>query len=245
MFVTLTVIISWVITAIILAFGNIFGINNMLTTEIFAGFPVVLVPHYYSISIWATILFGQLVVIILYLVKIKENRRFLLWFTLTLISSSVWTLAFHFNELELAVAGIFFALWTQIRSYRQLINDFAHLKMEVIEFIRAPLSINLAWISLLATGTIGSFFAKIMGELPLISPEVLCSLFIVSTFLVGVWMLDMHKDIVFAMTLVVTFCYAGTGSSTMPLLSFTAWSAAGILGILLITKSSLLSVNLD
>ncbi|MEO0288946.1 MAG: tryptophan-rich sensory protein [candidate division WOR-3 bacterium] len=193
---------------------SVLPLNSISTKEVSDKYPALIVPYSVTFSIWF-IIYILLVLFVLnqlnFIFKRDKKRGVLIekvgiLFFLSSLFNVLWLFCWHYEKLFLSVLVIILLLITLIILYIRLgigKKDFS----ESLVFVKTPISVYLAWISVATIANISSY----LGSLNLYifdNYEILWTiLMIIISLFLAIFMVLKNNDIIFA--LVFIWAYIG------------------------------------
>ncbi|MEO0281194.1 MAG: tryptophan-rich sensory protein [candidate division WOR-3 bacterium] len=203
---------------ILMIFFNFISVNLPLNSkrpqDVSDKYPALIVPYNVTFSIWIIIyiLLTMFVLNQFFVIFSKDDRRkFLIekigfLFFLSSVFNVLWLFCWHYERLLLSVIVIILLLVTLIILYIKLgigKKDFS----ESLVFVKTPVSIYLAWISVATIANISSY----LGSLNLYlfeKYEILWTvLMIIASLFLAIFMILKNNDLIFS--LVFIWAYIG------------------------------------
>lgn len=193
---------------------SVLPLNSVSTKAVSDKYPALIVPYSVTFSIWF-IIYILLVLFVLnqlnYIFKRDEKRKILIenvgiLFFLSSVLNVLWLFCWHYEKLLLSVFVIILLLLTLIILYIKLGIGEKDFK-ESLVFVKTPVSVYLAWISVATIANISSY----LGSLNLYifdNYETLWTiLVIILSLFLAIFMVLKNNDLVFA--LVFLWAYIG------------------------------------
>ncbi|MGF3555240.1 MAG: tryptophan-rich sensory protein [Thermoplasmatota archaeon] len=193
---------------------SVLPLNSISTKAVSDKYPALIVPYSVTFSIWF-IIYILLVLFVLnqlnFIFKRDEKKRVLIekvgvLFFLSSVLNVLWLFCWHYEKLLLSVIVIILLLIILAILYIKLgigKKDFS----ESLIFVKTPVSVYLAWISIATIANISSY----IGSLKLYlfdNYEVLWTvLVIIISLFLAIFMVLKNRDIIFA--LVFLWAYIG------------------------------------
>jgi hypothetical protein len=206
-------------------------LNGQNTGEISDRFQVYFVPAGYVFAIWSVIYLGWIAFVVYqFLPAQKESarlRRLGYLFALSGVANAAWLFCWHYNRFGLSVLVMLSLLGLLIASYLRL--DVGRKRVGAAErwCVDIPFSVYLGWITVATVANITSWLYAIQWTGFGISPQVWTVIMLVVASLLGLGMALTRRDVAYLLVLVWSFAGIAIKQSAAPLVSASAWMAAG------------------
>ncbi|PYZ92341.1 hypothetical protein CR194_16030 [Salipaludibacillus keqinensis] len=224
------------------ALSNILPFNNLSTGEISDQLNVLFTPAGYVFSIWSVIyLFLVVWAIRPFIVSHKQDllayEKIGPAFVVNAVLNSMWLVLFHYEFFILTLFVMVSLLINLIVIYKRIrsVN-------ETSIWMKLPFSIYLGWISVATIVNVGIFFNTLGFEEGLwLSAEGWTMTLLGIAVLLGIWFTSYNRDAVYPLVFVWAFIGIGVERShEFPVLSTSAYIAAGVLAIYVLSQIYLL-----
>jgi hypothetical protein len=228
---------------VILALGvNILAttlpLNGQSTGEISDRFRVYFVPAGYVFSIWGLIYLGWIAFTIFQLQPSQRDnprlRRLGYLFALSNLSNAAWLFCWHYNQFGLSVFVMLTLLGLLIASYLRLnVNRSSVSRLEYWS-VDVLFSIYLGWITVATVANISDWLYFVGWDGFGIPPQTWAVIMLAVASLLGLAMAIFRRDIGYLSVLVWAFVGIAVKQVSAPLVTTSAWIAAGLMAALAI-----------
>jgi hypothetical protein len=230
------------ITAILALTVNVLAttlpLNGQDTGEISDRFQVYFVPAGYVFSIWGLIYLGWIAFIIFqFLPSQKESprlRRLGYLFALSNLANAAWLFCWHYNQFGLSVIVMLLLLGLLIASY--LVLDVNRTRVTRTEYwsVDVMFSVYLGWITVATVANITDWLYFVGWDGFGIPAQVWAVIMLVVASLLGLAMAVTRRDASYIAVLVWAFIGIAVKQASAPMVSVSAWIAAGLMLMLAI-----------
>lgn len=231
-------VVGLVFALVINALATTLPLNGITTQQISDTFPVLFTPAGYVFSIWGIIYLGlMLFTIFQALPSQRENPRMRKLGYLFLVSNllnAFWLMSFHYLQFWLAMILMVGLLIVLIRIYLLLGIGSGIVKLVEKWLVNLPFSIYLGWISVATIANAAQLLYSIKWSGFGIAPEIWTIIMLIAAVIISGFMSFTRKDIGHALVLIWAFIGIAVKPALLPIVSNTAWVAAGAVGVLLL-----------
>jgi len=228
------------LTIIVNGLANTLPLNGLETGEISDRFEIFFVPAGYVFLIWGLIYLG-LIAFTIYqaLPAHKENqwiKRISPAYWMASLANTAWMFLWHYEIFTVTLPVMLVILVSLLYIYLQLSKPGADLDAFQRWLMKVPFSIYLGWISVatIANASQVLFFYNWGGWG--IPAAVWAVVMLITALIIGLIMNWRENDIPYVLVLVWAFAGIGVSQADTALVAMTAWTAAAILFITLISR---------
>jgi hypothetical protein len=223
---------------VILALGvNILAttlpLNGQSTGEISDRFQVYFVPAGYVFSIWSLIFLGWIAFTIFQLQPSQRDhprlRRLGYLFALSNLANAAWLFCWHYNQFGLSVLVMLTLLGLLIASYLRLnVNRSSVSRLEYWS-VDVLFSIYLGWITVATVANISDWLYFVSWDGFGIPAQTWALIMLAVASLLGLAMAITGRDVGYLSVLVWAFIGIAVKQAAVPLVTTSAWIAAGLM----------------
>lgn len=209
------------ITALVLNYlANALPLNGKTTGELSDAYPNLFVPAGFTFAIWGVIyltLIGFVIYQLRQAFSKTGNTDFIAaigwWFVISCLANASWIVAWHFEQVAVALGLMLCILISLIMIYQKLQIGLVSVSSGVKWLVYLPFSIYLGWITVATIANTTAFLVDLNWDGFGVAPEIWTIIVMsVGTF-IGLTMLQKRKDI--AYVLVIIWAYYGIISKRM------------------------------
>ena len=230
------------ITAILALTVNVLAttlpLNGQDTGEISDRFQVYFVPAGYVFSIWGLIYIGWIAFLIFqFLPSQKESprlRRLGYLFALSNLANAAWLFCWHYNQFGLSVIVMLVLLGLLIASYLVLDVNRAPVTRGEYWSVDVMFSVYLGWITVATVANITDWLYFVGWDGFGIPPQTWAVIMLAVASLLGLAMALTRRDAAYLAVLVWAFIGIAVKQASAPMVSVSAWIAAGLMLLLAI-----------
>jgi len=224
--------VSVVIALTVNILASTLPLNGQNTGEISDRFLVYFVPAGYVFAIWGIIYIGWIAFAIYqFLPSQKENPRLQklgYLFALSGIFNAAWLFCWHYNQFGLSVLVMLILLGLLIASYLRL--DIGRTSVSSAErwCVDIPFSVYLGWITVATVANVTDYLFSINWSGWGIGAQPWAVIMIAVASVLGLLMALTRRDAAYLLVLVWSFAGIAIKQTTSPMVSTSAWIAAGL-----------------
>jgi hypothetical protein len=230
------------VTIILNGLANALPLNGQTTGEISDRFPIFFVPAGYVFAIWGLIYFGLLAFAVFQaLPGQRENprlRQIGYLFAFTNLVNAAWVVSWHFELFPLSLLLIVTLLLTLIAIYVRLgVGRFAVSSAETV-LVRLPFSIYLGWLSVATIANTSQLLFWLGWEGAPLTGQVWAAIMLAVATTLGAAMALTRRDVAYLLVFVWAFVGIAVKQAGDPLVSTSAWIAAGAVAVMAVASTA-------
>lgn len=232
------VVLGVAATLIVNMLANSLPINGLNTGEISDRFEVFFVPAGYVFSIWGLIYIG-LAAFAVYQVlpataDIERLDRIPLLFLISSAANIAWIFSWHYLLFGWSLLAMLVLLFSLIMVYLRLEIGKTPVGTAEFWFVRVPISIYLAWISVATIANVTSYLDHIQWGGWGISESAWAAIMLAVATVLGWVMALSRKDIPYLAVFVWAFIGIAVKHQSTQLVALSAWAATGLCAVALL-----------
>jgi hypothetical protein len=220
--------------------ANALPLNDLNTGDISDRFQIFFVPAGYVFSIWALIYIGLIAYGIYQVLPAqRENPRLRsigYLFILSCLANITWLFLWHYEVFEYTLVAMLVLLVTLIAIYLRL--DIGRSKVSNAEkwAVHIPFSIYLGWITVATIANTTQLLYYLDWNGWGISAEIWAVIILAAGVVISATMSLTRTDIAYSLVLVWAYIGIALKHASTPIVSNSAWIAAGLILVILIIE---------
>lgn len=231
-------IITFIFTLALNFLATSLPLNNLTTGEISDMFDIYFVPAGYVFSIWGLIYLGLLGFVIFQALPKQRNNEQLAridgWFVISNIANGLWLVCFHYLQFGLALLLMLVLLLSLIMIFLRLEIGRIKVSSGFRWLVHAPFSTYLGWITV-ATIANATQLLYVLGWNGFgIAPAIWLVIMLMAAVIISALVSFTRRNVPYALVLIWAFIGIAVKFPDVDLVNLSAWSAAGLVGLLLL-----------
>lgn len=231
-------IITFIFTLALNFLATNLPLNNLTTGQISDMFDIYFVPAGYVFSIWGLIYLGLVGFVIFQALPKQKNSEQLAridgWFVLSNIANGLWLVSFHYLQFGLALLLMLVLLISLIMIFLRLEIGKANVSSGFRWLVHVPFSTYLGWITVATIANATQLLYVLDWNGFGIAPAAWLVIMLAAAVVISALMSFSRRNIPHALVLIWAFVGIAVKFPDIDLVNFSAWGAAGLVGLLLL-----------
>jgi len=228
-----------VVLLIVMSFlSTVIPFGGQTVADVNEKYHTLISPAKYAYIIWGVIYLLLGVFAVFQLNKGREVRFFRLvfpYFLINVVSNILWLVAFQHELIGLAVVFMLVTLGTLIMIFRKFYRLKTVLSTTHRYFFQMPFSLYFGWITIATIVNIAAFLNMLNIGILEASAELFSIVVLIAAALLGLYILIVKKDYIYATAMVWAFVAIWVGQMDVkPVMNTAKFAAIGILAAMAI-----------
>jgi len=232
------VVIATLVTFVINGLANALPLNGLTTGEVSDSFKVFFVPSGYVFAIWGLIYLLLIGYTIFQALPAQREhsvlRKIGWWYVVASAANSIWIFMWHYQQFPLTLVFMGLLLGSLIAIYLPLGIARKPAAMSEKLFIRLPFSVYLGWITVATIANISDVLYYLNWNGFGLDPQLWAVIMLAAALVIAAIMAVNRRDAAYLAVLIWAFVGIAVKFPANPIVSISAWAAAGVTGVLVI-----------